>query len=127
MDLSVSLPRRAVKITGRITLEECLKSFIQQEKMDECGYKCSKCKAKDQHSKDMTIFRFPQVLVVHLKRFYNSFMRREKISSQVDIPFTLDMRPYAPHVNDKNKIGMHYNLYGISHHSGSLYGGHYIA
>lgn len=41
MDLSVSIPRKGVRITGYITLEECLKNFIQPERMEECGYKCS--------------------------------------------------------------------------------------
>jgi len=47
--------------------------------------------------KDITIFRFPKILVIHLKRFYNSTMRREKLSTTVNIPDTLDMKPYAPH------------------------------
>ena len=61
--------------------------------MEKCGYRCSKCKAVDRMLKDYTIFRFPQVLVIHLKRF----SRREKISASISIPQTLDMRPYAPH------------------------------
>ena len=44
----------------------------------------------------MSIFRYPKVLVIHLKRFYNSTMRREKLSTTVNIPGTLDMRPFSP-------------------------------
>ena len=47
--------------------------------------------------KDITIFRYPRILVVHLKRFYNSAMRREKLSTTIQIPTTLDMRPYGPY------------------------------
>ena len=47
MDLSVSIPRKAIRFTGYITLDECLKSFISPEKMEECGYKCAKCKKPD--------------------------------------------------------------------------------
>lgn len=36
------------------------------------------------------------------------------------------MAPYAPFVKNKDKE-VKYSLYGISHHSGTLYGGHYIA
>jgi ubiquitin C-terminal hydrolase len=77
--------------------------------------------------KEMTIFRFPKILVIHLKRFYNSTMRREKLSTTVNIPTTLDMRQYAPYSNhaSKQKAGS-YKLYGMSHHSGTLNGGHYI-
>ena len=103
MDLSVSIPRKAIRMTGYISLEECLNNFILPEKMEECGYKCSKCKATDRHYKDMTIFRFPQVLVIHIKRFYNSYMRREKINSTVSIPEELDMAPFAPFLKNKPK------------------------
>ena len=60
--------------------------------MESCGDKCSHCKAIDNMEKEMTIFRFPKILVIHLKRFYNSTMRREKLSTTVNIPTTLDMR-----------------------------------
>ena len=65
--------------------------------MERCGYKCSKCKGVDNMEKDMTIYRFPKILVIHLKRFYNSTMRREKLSTTIKIPAVLDMRPYAPY------------------------------
>ena len=95
--------------------------------MENCGYKCSKCKGVDNMEKDITIFRYPKILVVHLKRFYNSSMRREKLSTTIQIPTTLDMRPYGPYSNHISKDrAKTYKLYGISHHSGSLHGGHYI-
>lgn len=47
-------------------------------------------------TKDMSLFRFPRILVIHLKRFYNSTMRREKLSTTVQIPETLDMSPFGP-------------------------------
>lgn len=75
----------------------------------------------------MTIYRFPKVLVIHLKRFYNSTMRREKLSTSVRIPKVLDMTPYAPYSSHHSKqLARNYKLYGISHHSGTLYSGHYI-
>jgi len=127
MDLSVSIPRKAVRMTGYIGIEECLKSFIASDNMAQCGYKCSNCKGEAEMEKDMTIYRFPKILVIHLKRFYNSTMRREKLSTTIKIPEILDMRPYGPHSSHKSKSGAgSYKLYGISHHSGSLYGGHYI-
>jgi len=97
MDLSVSIPRSAVRYTGYVNVLDCLNAYIAPEVMERCGYKCQKCKAVDNMEKDITIFRFPKILVIHLKRFYNSTMRREKLSTTVNIPETLDMRPYAPH------------------------------
>ena len=152
MDLSVQIPRKAVRYTGYIDVDECLKTFTATEKMENCGYKCSNCKGIDNMEKDISIFKFPRILVVHLKRFYNSSMRREKLSTTIQIPTTLDMRPYGPHSSkftfillnnmlsfklwssfififtdhpSKHGAGK-YKLYGISHHSGTLYGGHYI-
>jgi ubiquitin C-terminal hydrolase len=76
----------------------------------------------------MSIFRWPKILVIHIKRFYNSSSRREKLSTTVNIPSVLDMSPYGPRSNhESKKTSTKYRLYGISHHSGSLYGGHYVA
>lgn len=96
MDLSVHIPRKAVKMTGMISLRECLDSFITPERMEECGFKCSKCKGVDNFEKELTVYRFPKILVVHLKRFYNSSMRREKLNTTVDIPLTYDFSHLAP-------------------------------
>jgi len=127
MDLSVQIPRKAVRYTGYIDVNECINSYIAPEAMDKCGYKCSKCKTTDNHEKDITVFRFPPILCIHLKRFYNSTMRREKLSTTVQIPLTLDMRQFGPLSNHKSKASANnYKLYGISHHSGTLNGGHYI-
>lgn len=41
MDLSVQIPRKAVRYTGYIDVDECLKTFTAVEKMENCGYKCS--------------------------------------------------------------------------------------
>lgn len=96
MDLSVSIPRKGIRITGYIDLSECLKSFISPEKMEACGFKCQICKKVDNFQKDMTIYRFPKILVIHLKRFYNSYMRREKLNTTVTVPMSIDMSPFAP-------------------------------
>jgi ubiquitin C-terminal hydrolase len=44
--------------------------------MEKCGYRCEKCKAVDRMEKDFSIFRFPKILVIHLKRF----TKREKLT-----------------------------------------------
>lgn len=90
------IPRKGVRITGYVDLSECLRSFISAEKMDECGYKCTKCKKVDNFTKEMTIYRFPKIMVIHLKRFYNSYMRREKLNTTVKIPSKVDFSEFAP-------------------------------
>jgi len=46
-------------------------------------------------TKEISVYRFPKILVIHLKRFYNSTMRREKLSTSIDLPSILDMREFA--------------------------------
>lgn len=79
MDLSIPIPKSTGSSKygkfmssnggGKISLEDCLEAFISDESMEKCGYKCSKCKEEDVCKKQMTIWRFPKVMVIHLKRF----------------------------------------------------------
>lgn len=75
----------------------------------------------------MSIYRFPPLLVIHLKRFHYSSWRRDKINTSVKFPTEgLDLSPYTDNTKiDDEKTS--YNLYGISHHSGYMSGGHYVA
>ena len=103
MDLSVEFPKKAVRITGNIDLSECLQKFIEVEKMIDCGYKCEGCKKPVNVEKDLTIYRFPKVLLIHLKRFYHSAMRKEKLNTTLVFPAKLDMSKYAPHSSKYNQ------------------------
>ena len=50
-------------------------------------YKCEKCNVLRKCKKKLSIFRFPEVLVVHMKRFrYNNNNAREKINTDVNFP-----------------------------------------
>lgn len=90
MDLSLPIPGRSL---GGLDLNDCLKNFTASERMEKCGYKCSKCKAVDKMEKDITVYRFPKILVIHLKRF----SRREKLTTTVSVPKKLDMSPFGPY------------------------------
>ena len=70
MDLSVEIPRKASRSSrGVVSLSQCFKNFMQPEQMIDCGFKCSSCKKEVDIEKDLTIYRFPKILVIHLKRF----------------------------------------------------------
>lgn len=73
--------------------------------------------------KDMTIYRLPYVLVLHLKRF----SKRGKIKSKVNLPLKLEMMPYLAQENNFGEVGNTFELFAISHHSGGYNGGHYTA
>lgn len=51
MDLSIPIPKQPGNFNEAIRLEDCLSMFIQEEVMEKCGYKCSKCKREDNFSK----------------------------------------------------------------------------
>jgi ubiquitin C-terminal hydrolase len=59
MDLSVEIPRKAVRYLGSINISECLQKFIESESLCNTGFKCSSCKKKVDIEKDLTIYRFP--------------------------------------------------------------------
>lgn len=44
MDLSVEIPRKAVRFLGTVKLSDCMEKFIEKEKMYDTGFKCSACK-----------------------------------------------------------------------------------
>jgi ubiquitin C-terminal hydrolase len=67
--------------------------------MEKCGYKCEKCKAVDKMEKGFTIFRFPRIFVIHLKRF----TKREKLTTSIQIPNIIDMTSYAPYSSHSSK------------------------
>jgi ubiquitin C-terminal hydrolase len=100
MDLSLPIPMSQDKYRS-LTLQDCLKAFIQEEQMEKCGYKCSKCKSEDNFKNQMTVWRYPKVLVIHLKRFLYSSTLKKKLNSKIDIPLNVDMRPYSPFVRGK--------------------------
>ena len=68
---------------GAITLEECLDAFSKQEKVPDAY--CSKCNDLRDQSKEMTLWRLPPVIIIHLKRFQWGELRR-KLRDHVEFP-----------------------------------------
>ena len=126
MDLSVELPSK--KKLSSLTLQDCLNNFFASETMMNSGYKCEKCKKQVNIEKNISVWSYPRLLCITLKRFSQEGGFRKKISSSVKIPLNgLDMKPYAKADSNHASIPKaSYKLYGVSHHSGSLSGGHYV-
>lgn len=109
--------------------------FVQEEILDEGNmYKCEKCNVLRKCKKKLSIFRFPEILVVHMKRFrYNNNNAREKINTDVNFPLLgLDLTPFLSKdrgVSNESLIDNPpvYDLIGVSNHAGGISGGHYIA
>lgn len=120
-DLSLPLP----KATSKISLSQCLELFTKEEILDGDEMPtCSKCKCRRKCKKRFLIHKYPEVLVLHLKRF-SPGERFRKVSVLVDFPVNgLDISPYASQTQSKSAI---YNLYALANHSGSITSGHYMA
>ncbi|CAN6196913.1 unnamed protein product [Urochloa humidicola] len=110
-----------------VALHGCLEAFLKEEPLgpDDMWY-CPCCKKHQQAMKKLDLWRLPEVLVIHLKRFSYTQFTRNKLETLVDFPTTdLDLSSY---ITDKSKQpSTHYRLYAISNHYGNMGGGHYTA
>ena len=69
------------------TIEECLKLFTQEEKLnDEEAWYCPKCQQFRPAIKKLDIWKLPYILIIHLKRFYFGNGKFVKISKVVQFP-----------------------------------------
>lgn len=136
----------AAKRTRGISLQDCLDEFTKEEKLgeDDLWY-CPQCKKHQQATKRFDLWKVPDILVVHLKRFSNSRTFRDKIDVLVDFPTEgLDIsgmvgeRQVAQRLKeagvDAEQLGLDdtdeplvYDLYAVDEHMGGLGGGHYRA
>lgn len=90
-----------------------------------CRY-CPSCKEHRQASKKLDLWRLPEILVVHLKRFSYSRFLKNKLETYVDFPLDeLDLTGFLAHESGPRLN--RYRLYALSNHYGSMGGGHYTA
>lgn len=111
-----------------ITLYSCLEAFIKEEPLgpDDMWY-CPRCKEHRQATKKLDLWRLPDILVVHLKRFSYSRFMKNKLDTFVNFPVhNLDLSKYVGH-RESASSSLVYELYAISNHYGGLGGGHYSA
>lgn len=90
--ISVEIPH-----SGKGNIQDCLKSYCAEEMLsgDEV-WKCPQCNKEREATKQITITRAPQFLVVHFKRF--SAGRGEsarKVRTPIEFPLhNMDLEPY---------------------------------
>lgn len=110
-----------------ITLDNCLDEFERKEVLSEQDtWYCPGCKQHQRATKNLELWKTPDILVVHLKRFSSSGYRRDKIDMLVDCPLeNLDLTHRVRNKEDgKEEV---YDLIGVDCHWGGLGGGHYTA
>ncbi|XP_065056466.1 ubiquitin carboxyl-terminal hydrolase 15-like [Rhopilema esculentum] len=123
-DVSVSSLRNG----DMVKLGECFEYFCESEILgEENPWFCPKCRRNQNATKCISISRWPEVLIVHLKRFYFEGLQSAKVKSPVDFElnkFNLDLVCSTEALAKDSCI---FDLTGIVCHKGSLTSGHYTA
>lgn len=123
-----------------------MQAYVETERLEGADAPtCERCKQRSPHSKRLQVYRPPRVLWITLKRFsprnggssssflsFSRFRSASKNNAQVVVEDTLDLEPYCNALGLSSGNGGHgrplrYQLIAVSHHSGSLEGGHYTA
>ncbi|CAM9950630.1 unnamed protein product [Ectocarpus sp. 12 AP-2014] len=131
----LELENNAQSVLSGLTLEQCLDAYTREETLEEeDSWYCSSCQAHRRGVMKIDLWKMPDVLVIHMKRFHCSARWREKIRTLVLFPHSgLDMSGFvssnSAHRNQAGggQAGMVYDLFGVVNHMGGMTGGHYTA
>lgn len=110
-----------------VTLGDCLDEFGKPEILSEGdAWHCPRCKEHRRASKKFELWKSPDILIIHLKRFSAQGRLRDKLDVFVDFPIKgLDLTTrVAMQEEGKSPI---YDLFAVDNHYGGLGGGHYTA
>ena len=119
--------------SSEIDLEYCLTEFCKVQKLPiSDNWVCPRCKVIREGGQNMNLWRVPDLLTFHIKRFNMSARWHEKITTKVNFPMTgLDMSQWchkeSPVLQEETQDSCIYDLIGVMNHYGSLTGGHYVA
>ena len=127
------------------TVQDSLEAFQKEELLGGADkWFCCKCNQYVAATKQIQLFKMPQCLIIHLKRFWHQKSRSssgtttKKINKLIDFPLDdLDLSAYCSQLAStdstlvtspaKQSPKLRYELYAISNHYGSLSSGHYTA
>ncbi|KAK4694285.1 hypothetical protein P7C71_g3269, partial [Lecanoromycetidae sp. Uapishka_2] len=118
---------RSSRRRNGVSLGDCLDEFGKPEVLSENdAWYCPRCKEHRRASKTFELWKAPDILVVHLKRFSAQGRLRDKLDVLVDFPVEgLDLSTRLA-VQEDGKSPM-YDLFAVDNHYGGLGGGHYTA
>ena len=125
-----------LEVKNITNLNDSLQKLSVPEIIDD--FKCSNCNEKVTIKKVTALNKLPNVLVVHLKRFYLNYetCQTQKINSKFEFPKYLDLKEFCTEQFNKDETLETYNrvddyyqyeLKGINVHTGSADGGHYFS
>lgn len=119
----------SVQVTRQMrTLEDAITAFLEGETLSgsEQWY-CERCKKKVDATKKIDLWKLPQILVLHLKRFEHSLQLSR--SSKIDVRIITELKglDFSPYVSSRQRSPPVYDICSVAHHSGSVGFGHYTA
>ena len=117
--LMLDLPIPARK--KNITLVDCFDYYTNTELLEETEQYVND-EGKKVIAKQIQFWKFPEVLIITIKRFTNSVRKNQCL-----VDFPLDNLDLSKYVVGYDKKSFQYELYGICNHSGGVMGGHYFA
>lgn len=109
------------------TISDCLRLFTEPEVLAaEEAWHCPNCKENRKATKELSLWKLPEVLIIQLKRFsLQNRLWRQKVDDLVDFPIeNLDLQPFCVNDQDTDPI---YDLFAVVNHHGGLHGGHYTS
>lgn len=113
--------------TEPLSMYTCLEAFLREEPLvPEDMWYCPQCKERRQASKKLDLWRLPEVLVIHLKRFSYNRSMKHKLETSVNFPIhDFDLTKYVANKNSSRR--QLYELYALTNHYGGMGSGHYTA
>ncbi|KAG1658003.1 Ubiquitin carboxyl-terminal hydrolase 4 [Nymphon striatum] len=113
-----------------ITLYHCLEAFGESESLDELNpWFCSECCKNQSAVKTLTVWRYPDTIMVYLKRFVFHDQVSTKLDNQVIFPVHDDLElgefvSGPSHFNNMDSSNL-YTLQSCVSHFGGMNSGHY--
>lgn len=126
-ELLAKRTQRSSRKKNGITLEDCLNEYGKSETLSEQNaWYCPRCKEHRRAEKTFELWKAPDILVMHLKRFSSNRNFRDKLEVKVDYPVEgLDLSSMVRDQQDGKSLI--YDLVAVDNHYGGLGGGHYTA
>lgn len=126
-DLDAKRQLRQRRKRNGVALKDCLDEFEKSEILSESdAWYCPRCQKHRRASKKFELWKSPDILVIHLKRFSSQGRLRDKLEVLVDFPVEgLDLSARVA-IQEDGKSPV-YDLFAVDNHYGGLGGGHYTA
>lgn len=126
-ELVAKRAQRTSRRKNGISLDDCLAEFGKAETLSEQNaWYCPRCKEHRRADKTYELWKVPDILVMHLKRFSSNRNFRDKLEVKVEYPTEgLDLNGMVRDQEDGKSLI--YDLIAVDNHYGGLGGGHYTA